>query len=107
MHIERNHNVGKSEAIRRIDTLLDDLMRRPPPGGVTLQDATRSWSDNLMNFAFKAKKGFFGVTISGVVRVDDNLVAMDFEVPGLVATFVSEDKIRETITQQLDGLIQA
>ena len=107
MHIERNHNVGKSEAIRRIDTLLDDLMRRPPPGGITVQDATRSWSDNLMNFAFMAKRGFFGVTISGQVRVDDDWVAMDFDVPGLVTTFVSEDKIRETITQQLDGLFPA
>jgi hypothetical protein len=104
MHIERNHNVGKAEAIRRIDTLLDDLMRRQPPGGVTVQDAARSWSDNLMNFSFKAKKSFFGVTISGLIRVDDNSVAMDFDVPGMVATFVSEDKIRDAINRQLDSL---
>ena len=107
MHIERNHNVGKAEAIRRIDTLLDDLMRRRPPGGVTVQDAAKSWSDNLMNFSFKAKKSFLGVTISGLVRVNDSSVAMDFDVPGLVTTFVSEDKIRDAITKELDGLFPA
>ena len=107
MHIERNHNVGKAEAIRRIDTLLDDLMRRQPPGGVMIQDAAKSWSDNLMNFSFKAKKSFFGVAIAGTIRVNDDLVAMDFDVPGLVATFVSEDKIRDVITRELDRLFPA
>jgi len=107
MHIERNHNVGKTEAIRRIDTLLDNLMRRQPPGGVTIQDATKSWSENLMNFSFKAKKSFIGVAISGLVRVEDDSVAMDFDVPGLVTTFVSEDKIRDVITRELDRLFPA
>jgi hypothetical protein len=107
MHIERNHNTGKEEAIRRIYTLLDDLMRRQPPGGVTVKEAARSWSDNTMSFSFVAKKGFFGVTISGVIHVNDNQVSMDIDLPGLVTTFVSEDKIRGVINEQLDSLFPA
>jgi hypothetical protein len=104
MHIEPNHNVGKEEAIRKIDTFLDDLMRRQFPGGVTIEEPSKSWSDNAMRFSFKAKKGFIGTTISAVIRVNDDPLVMDSDLPGLVATFVSEDKIRNVINEQLDSL---
>ena len=107
MHIERNHNVGKEEAIHKIDTFLDDLMRRQFPGGVTIKEPSKSWSDNAMHFFFKAKKGFVGTTISGVIRVNDDSVAIDSDLPGLVTTFVSEDKIRDLINEQLDSLFPA
>ena len=107
MHIERRHNVGKKEAIHKIDTFLDELMRRQFPGGVAIKEASRSWSDNALRFSFKAKKGFFGTTISGVIRVNDDSVVMDSDLPGLVTAFVSEDQIRKVINEQLDGLFSA
>ena len=107
MHIERRHNVGKKEAIHKIDTFLDDLMRRQFPGGVVIKEASRSWSDDALRFSFKAKKGFFGTTISGVIRVNDDSVVMDSDLPGLVTAFVSEDQIRKVINEQLDGLFSA
>ncbi len=107
MHIERRHNVGKKEAIHKIDTFLDDLMRRQFPGDVTIKEASKSWSDDAMHFSFKAKKGFFGTTISGVIRVNDDSVVMDSDLPGLVTAFVSEDQIRNVLNEQLDGLFSA
>jgi Putative polyhydroxyalkanoic acid system protein (PHA_gran_rgn) len=107
MHIERSHNVGKEEAIHKIDTFLDDLMRREFPGGVTIKEPSKSWSDNAMRFSFKAKKGFIGTTISAVIRVNDDSVVMDSDLPALVTTFVSEDKIRNVINEQLDSLFPA
>ena len=107
MHIERKHNVGKKEAIHKIDTFLDDLMRRQFPGGVVIKEASRSWSDEALRFSFKAKKGFFGTTISGVIRVNEDSVVMDCDLPGLVTAFVSEDQIRNVINEQLDGLFSA
>jgi hypothetical protein len=107
MHIERSHNVGKEEAIHKIDTFLDDLMRREFPGGVTIKEPSKSWSDNAMRFSFKAKKGFIGTTISAVIRVNDDSVVMDSDLPALVTTFVSEDKIRNVINEQLDSLFSA
>jgi hypothetical protein len=68
MHIERRHNVGKEEAIHKIDTFLNDLMRRQFPGDVTIKEASKGWSDDAMRFSFKAKKGFIGTTISGVIN---------------------------------------
>ncbi len=107
MHIERRHNVGKEEAIHKINTFLDDLMRRQFPGEVTIKEPSRSWSDDAMRFSFKAKKGFFGATISGVIRVNDDSVIMDSDLPGVVTAFVSEDNIRNVINEQLDGLFPA
>jgi len=107
MHIERRHNVGKEEAIHKIDTFLDDLMRRQLPGGVTINEPSRTWSDDAMRFSFEAKKGFLGTTISGIIRVNDDSVVMDSDLPGLVTAFVSEDQIRNVINEQLDGLFSA
>jgi len=107
MHIERRHNVGKEEAIHKINTFLDDLMRRQFPGDITIKEPSRSWSDDAMRFSFKAKKGFFGATISGVIRVNDDSVIMDSDLPGVVTAFVSEDNIRNVINEQLDGLFPA
>jgi hypothetical protein len=82
-------------------------MRQRFPGGITVKEASKSWSDNAMRFSFKAKKGFIGATISGAIVVNDDSVVMDSDLPGLVTTFVSEDKIREVINKQLDGLFPA
>ena len=107
MHIERSHNVSKEEASHKIDTFVDDLMRRQFPDGVTVKEPSKNWSDNAMRFAFKAKKGFIGTTISGVIRVNDHSVVVDSDLPGLVTTFVSEDKVQDVINEQLDGLFPA
>jgi hypothetical protein len=104
MHIERRHNVGKEEAIHKIDTFLGELMRRQFPDGVTITEFSKSWSDNAMRFSFKPKKGLIGATISGVIRVNDNCVVVDSDLPGLVTMFVSEDKIRNVINEQLNRL---
>jgi hypothetical protein len=74
MHIERRHNVGKEEAIQKIDTFLNDLMDARFPGDVAIKEASKSWSNNAMHFSFKAKKGFVGATISGVIRVNQDSV---------------------------------
>ena len=107
MHIERRHNVGKEEAIQKIDTFLNDLMRGQFPGNVAIREASKNWSNDAMSFSFKAKKGFLGATISGVIRVNQDSVVMDSDLPGLVTAFVSEDQIRNVINEQLDGLFPA
>ena len=107
MYLERRHKVGKKEAIHKIDSFLDDLMRRQFPGGVTVKEPFKSWSDDAMHFSFKARKGFIFATISGVIRVNDDSVIMNSDLPGLVTAFVSEDTIRDVINTQLDGLFPA
>ncbi len=104
MHIERNHDLGKEDAVHKIDSFLDDLMSRQVPGGITIEEPSKSWSDNVMRFSFKAKRGFFGTTISGAIHVNDDSLVMHSDLPGLVTAFVSEDKIRNVINQQLENV---
>jgi len=42
-----------------------------------------------------------------MIRVNDDSVIMDSDLPGLVTAFVSEDKIRNLINQQLESLFPA
>jgi hypothetical protein len=107
MHIERSHNVRKDEAIHKIDTFLDDLMHRQFSGGVTIKEPFKSWSDDAMHFSFAAKKGFIVTTISGIIRVNNDSIVIDSDLPGLVTTSISEDKIRDVINGQLDRLFSA
>lgn|SRR5512142_1931070 len=105
MRIERKNSLGKAEAIRRIDNLVESLMASNFPGGVRITDAEKRWADNTMHFSFKASKGFFGTTIDGVVNVDDDNVVLESELPGVVRSLVGEEKIRDVVGQHLDELL--
>jgi len=105
MYIEEPHELGQQEAIERIDSFLEALMERQPPGGVTIKNPTKRWDGNTMHFSFTAAKGFFGTTIRGLLRVEDDRVVMDSELPGLVRSVVGEDRIREVISRELVRLL--
>ena len=42
-----------------------------------------------MHFSFAAKKGFIATTISGIIRVNNDSLVIDSDLPGLVTTFIS------------------
>jgi Putative polyhydroxyalkanoic acid system protein (PHA_gran_rgn) len=105
MHLERSHKVDKDEAIRRIDTFLDELMRSRLPAGVTIEDASKTWTGDTMKFSFKPKKGFISLgAVSGIVHVSANSIAMDAGVSPLITRFVSEQTISKVIIKQFDEL---
>ncbi|HEV2693747.1 MAG TPA: polyhydroxyalkanoic acid system family protein [Verrucomicrobiae bacterium] len=101
------HTLGKAEAIRRIDDMIEEAMRKGPPAGVTVADFSKAWSGDTLRISFQAKKGFFGVTIAGAVQVADELVTMDAELPGLLTAFVPEEKIRGDIQKQFAQILKA
>lgn len=104
MRIERSHKASQQEAIRKIDSFLDELMKRDFPGGVAIKEPTKSWSGNTMNFSFKLKKGLVSTKLAGDIRVEDGKIIMNSQLPGLIKTFVSEEKISDVIGQQIDSL---
>lgn len=104
MRIERNHKASQQEAIHKIDTFLDELMKRDFPGGVVVKEPTKSWSGNTMDFSFKLKKGLISTKLAGEIQVEDGKIIMNSELPGLIRTFVSEEKISDVIGQQIDSL---
>jgi hypothetical protein len=105
MHIEHPHELGREEAIERIDDFLEGLMRRQPPGGITIKDPEKRWDGNTMAFSFTAAKGLFGTSIRGLLRVEDDRVVMETDLPPLVRGFVGEDRIRDAISRELGRLL--
>ncbi len=106
MHIERSQSVGKEEAMRRIDVFVDGWMRRAVPGGISVQDASKVWTDNVLRLSATAKKMFFSVPLSATVTVEETSVALDSELPGLVTAMLSADKIEALVGKELDALLR-
>lgn len=104
MRIERNHKTSQQAAIKKIDTFLDELMKRDFPGGVVVKEPTKNWNGNTMEFSFKVKKGFVSTKIAGDIQVENGKIIMNSELPGLLKTFVSEEKVSNVILKQIDTL---
>ena len=105
MHVEQRHNLGRAEAVRRINAGVEELLGRDLPAGVVVTGVSRTWSEDTMRFSFTAKKGFFGVPISGVVQVTEDLAALDAELPGLLSAFIPEEKIRGDLQTRLAQIL--
>ncbi|MDR3457508.1 MAG: polyhydroxyalkanoic acid system family protein [Verrucomicrobiae bacterium] len=107
MHVEQKHNLGKVEAIRRIDAMMEEAMRKGPPAGVVVTDFSKTWSADTLRLSLTAKKGFFGVNIAAAAQVTDELVTVDADLPGLLTAFVSEEKIRGDLQKQIQQILAA
>ncbi len=107
MRVEIRHELGESEAIRRVDEFLDDLVRRDFHGGVKIKNATRSWTGNRLALSCTLAKGLFDTRLSGTVEVTDRIVTLDTVIPGLLATFVGEDRVRTVVEHELTPILGA
>ena len=105
MHIEKSHNLGQPEALRRVDTFLDALRHRPLPAGLSIAELSKVWSGNVMNFSLRVKKGWLGTSLAGTLSITEQSVVLDSALPGLITAFVSENDIRAMLEQQLDHLL--
>lgn len=105
MHITLNHKTEQKTAIGKIDNFLTELMKKDFPAGVKIKDPEKNWDDSRMRFSFKVKKGFLlSVTLRGIITVTKDEIIMDCEIPSIITTFVSEDKIKEVITNQVNEI---
>jgi hypothetical protein len=107
MRIEREHGLGVEGARQRIDGLAGDLLARPLPAGVQIEDAYKAWTGDRLDFSVKVSKGFFGARIGGAIDVAPDRVIVECQIPPMVAGFVGEDRIRTAIEQQLDAVLRA
>ena len=106
MHLEISHSLGQQEAIKRIDAWVEQVQATPLPAGVAITDLNRNWSSNVLTVSFRAKKGFFGATITGRATVHDNIVAIDIDLPAMLTALLSTAKIEEGIRNQVRPLLR-
>ena len=73
-----SHELGATEARRRIEGNLTRLTGNLPGGGAF----TESWAGNRMNFAAKA----MGQSVNGHVDIEDSAVRLEVHLPPFLAS---------------------
>ena len=105
MRIERDHYMGREEAIQRIDSFLEQFLAASKfPAGFQVVNPAKRWSGNKMDYSFTAKKGILRSNLEGQVEVTDDRVILDFKLPGILSKLISEEAIRRTFNEQFDRL---
>jgi hypothetical protein len=104
MQWERDHGVGKEDAARRVNTLLDRLLTQELPGGVHIVKAVREWTEDRMVYSFTAKKGILRARVDGSVWVSEQRIVFDCTIPTIIAKLVGEEKINEAVADQFNAL---
>ncbi len=105
MKLTLSHQTTREEAIKKIDSYLNEMMKQKF-SGITVIDPEKTWENNIMRFSFGVSKLFLNLEFSGLVIVTDQEVIGEAEVPGIVTTFVSEEKIKAVIKQRFDELFK-
>lgn len=106
MRVTVMHRLGKPEARRRLDAVVDRLIAREWAGSVTVRNPTRQWDKERLGFSFELVRGFFGVTVAGHVDMGDDTATLDVMIPGLVESFIGSDRIRTVLERELGGALQ-
>ncbi|HLL09751.1 MAG TPA: polyhydroxyalkanoic acid system family protein [Rubrivivax sp.] len=81
------HQLGRSEARRRIEGGFAKLVQVVPGGGGT---CSQRWDGDRLTFSVVA----MGQTVAGVVTVLDAVVSMDIELPGFLGMIAGGFKDR-------------
>ena|SRR3989339_1763865 len=105
MKLTLSHQTTQAEAIKKIDDHLNGLLKQEYRG-ITVIDPYKEWDDNIMRFSFSVQKLIFTLDFSGTIIITDQEVIGEAEVPAMVSTFVSEDRIKEVIKKKFNELFQ-
>jgi len=103
MKVTLPHHTTQDDAISIIDNKLDEVMTWEFPR-VEIIDPEKEWEDNLLRFSFAARIAMITLEFSGTALITDEEAILEAELPNLVTTFVSEDKIRQVITREFNKL---
>lgn len=97
MRVTIEHDKGLEEAKRIVDESAEGLIQSVAAGPVKILDPMKSWDGNTMIFSFRGKMGLFGATVHGTIEVHEKDIIIDVELPGILKTFIAEDKVRAAL----------
>lgn len=93
-----DHSLGKDEALRRLQGMMAQLKDNY---GSQISDMEENWNENGGTMSFKA----MGFTIGSDVKVTDNRVDIDVELPWAAKMF--QGTIETTIRERAERLLQS
>lgn len=103
MRLTLPHHTTQEEAIQKIDDHINEAMEQEY-SGITVIDPEKKWDDHIMRFSFTVQKLLFTLDFSGSVIVTDAEVVGEAEIPSIVTTFVSEERIKQVIKEKFNEI---
>jgi hypothetical protein len=82
LKVQIPHQLGRSEARRRIETNFESLLRQLPGRAGA---RTERWDGDKLTFSVET----MGQKVSGTIDVLETMVTMDIELPGLLGKIAS------------------
>jgi hypothetical protein len=95
MILEYKHGLGKIEAYKRIDSLLDEMQKNYES---RISNPRRKWNKNKDEMSFSLE--IMGNYVFGRAYLEDHKITLEAEIPTIAMMFSS--KIEDIIRQQLD-----
>jgi hypothetical protein len=105
MRITISHKLGRNEAVRRVTSAADTILRPDLPGPVRLSEVTKSWTGDKLNFSLNAVMGPVRVPIVGYIEVRDAEITVDADL-GILNNLIPEGNFKTGLETKLRGLLQ-
>jgi len=105
MIIRREHSLPVKIVRQRIESAISSALDSPP-GGATVVETAKSWSNDVMSFRVKARRRILGlsktVIISGTVAVTAEHVTVTLAIPTIVKAVIGESRVRALFDREFN-----
>ena len=104
MRVTVSHHKTQAEAIKSVDTAIEDLLRGSAIGPIRVTEPQKTWNGSVMAFSLIAKMGLLSNRIHGEVTVTPTDVTIDADL-GMLNRLFPENKVREPLEARLRSLL--
>lgn len=105
MRVTVSHNKSADEVKRLVNRGFDDIFKGMPVGPVQLSNEQRTWVGDTLNFSFDAQAAFITVPVKGWIRVEQQQVTIEVELPTFFQNMIPEEKVKTSLEAGVKGLL--
>jgi hypothetical protein len=105
MYLEYKHETDKETAKQRLNEYTEKLDKMQFAGGFAVEDLKKSWTDDEMQVSLNLRKSAIDRRIKGNIKLKENLLILDVDLPEIIKNFVTEENIEKTIRKNLDTIL--
>lgn len=105
MRVTVSHTKTRQEVKKIVDDSTEQMFQGMPGSPVKIVDHQKSWNGDVMDFSLTGKMGVFSAPLKGTITVTDKDLTIDCELPGILKSFLPEEKVKTGIESRVRGLL--
>src|SRR6476620_2494242 len=105
MRITVSHNKGKEEAMRIVDSAMDQVLRPMFSGVIQMTDMQKEWQGSRLLFSLMAGMGVVRVPIKGWILATDTDITIDCDLPNFIEKLLPQS-VRSNVQSAVRGLLK-